>query len=124
MMDQREFEALVDEFGASAKDLVDLVETARYEQPTAIAISRLLDGREDLLAVIAKLPTLRAVSPPVDVPVHLASLRKGIAEARLALKTSPDSTAILQMVTDVGETFAATIAPLQAAGRWPKSRAR
>ncbi len=123
-MDQREFEALVDEFGASAKDLVDLVETARYEQPTAIAISRLLDGREDLLAVIAKLPTLRAVSPPVDVPVHLASLRKGIAEARLALKTSPDSTAILQMVTDVGETFAATIAPLQAAGRWPKSRAR
>ena len=123
-MDQREFEALVDEFGASAKDLVDLVETARYEQPTALAISRLLDGREDLLAVIAKLPALRAVSPPVDVPVHLASLRKGIAEARLALKTSPDSTAILQMVTDVGETFAATIAPLQAAGRWPKSRAR
>ncbi len=123
-MDQREFEAVVDEFGASAQDLVELVEQARYEQPTALAISRLLDGREDLLAVIAKLPALRAVSPPVDIPVHLASLRKGIAEARAALKTSPDSTAILQMVTDVGETFAATVAPLQAAGRWPKSRAR
>ncbi len=123
-MDQREFEAVVDEFGASAKDLVELVEQARYEQPTALAISRLLDGREDLLAVIAKLPALRAVSPPVDIPVHLASLRKGIAEARAALKTSPDSTAILQMVTDVGETFAATIAPLQAAGRWPQARAR
>ena len=123
-MDQREFEAVGDEFGASAKDLVDLVEQARYEQPTALAISRLLDGREDLLAVIAKLPALRAVSPPVDIPVHLASLRKGIAEARAALKTSPDSTAILQMVTDVGETFAATIAPLQAAGRWPRSRSR
>ena len=123
-MDQREFEAVVDEFGASAKDLVDLVETARYEQPTAIAISRLLDGREDLLAVIAKLPALRAVSPPVDIPVHLASLRKGIAEARAALKSSPDSTAILKMVTDVGETFAATVAPLQAAGRWPKTRSR
>ena len=105
----------------SAKDLVELVEQARYEQPTALAISRLLDGREDLLAVIAKLPALRAVTPPVDIPVHLASLRKGIAEARAALKTSPDSTAILQMVTDVGETFAATVAPLQAAGRWPKS---
>ena len=123
-MDQREFEALVDEFGANAKDLVDLVEQARYEQPTAIEISRLLDGREDLLAVIAKLPALRAVSPPVDIPVHLASLRKGIAEARAALKSSPDSTAILKMVTDVGETFAATVAPLQAAGRWPKTRSR
>ena len=123
-MDQREFEAVVDEFGASAKDLVDLVEQARYEQPTAIAISRLLDGREDLLAVIAKLPALRAVSPPVDIPVHLASLRAGIAQARAALKTSPDSTAILKMVTDVGETFAATIAPLQAEGRWPKTRSR
>ena len=123
-MDQREFEAVVDEFGASAKDLVDLVEQARYEQPTALAISRLLDGREDLLAVIAKLPALRAVSPPVDIPVHLASLRSGIAQARAALQTSPDSTAILQMVTDVGETFAATIAPLQAAGRWPKTRSR
>ena len=123
-MDQREFEAVVDEFGANAKDLVDLVETARYEQPTAIAISRLLDGREDLLAVIGRLPALRAVSPPVGIPVHLASLRKGIAEARAALKTSPDSTAILKMVTDVGETFAATVAPLQATGRWPKTRSR
>lgn len=124
MMDQREFEAVVDEFSASAKDLVELVEQARYEQPTALAISRLLDGREDLLAVIAKLPALRAVSPPVAVPVHLAGLRKGIAEARAALQTSPDATAILQMVTDVGETFATTIAPLQAAGRWPRTRAR
>ena len=58
------------------------------------------------------------------IPVHLASLRSGIAQARVALKTSPDSTAILKMVTDVGETFAATIAPLQAEGRWPKSRSR
>ncbi|MEO5690449.1 MAG: hypothetical protein ABIR54_24080 [Burkholderiaceae bacterium] len=123
-MDQREFEAVVDEFSANAKDLVELVEQARYEQPTAIEISRLLDGREDLLAVIAKLPALRSVSPPVDIPVHLASLRKGIVAARAALKTSPDSTAILQMVIDVGETFATTIAPLQAAGRWPKSRSR
>jgi hypothetical protein len=123
-MDQREFEAVLDEFSASAKDLVELVEQARYEQPTALAISRLLDGREDLLAVIAKLPALRAITPPVDIPVHLASLRKGIAQARAALKTSPDSTAILQMVTDVGETFATTIAPLQAAGRWPRNRSR
>jgi len=28
------------------------------------------------------------------------------------------------MVTDVGETFAATVAPLQATGRWPKTRSR
>ena len=74
--------------------------------------------------MIAKLPSLRAVSPPVDIPVHLVSLRAGIAQARAALKSNPDSTAILQMVTDVGETFAATIAPLQAAGRWPKTRTR
>ena len=65
-MDQREFEAVVDEFGASTKDLVELVEQARYEQPTAIAISRLLDAREDLLALLARLPALRAVSPPVE----------------------------------------------------------
>ena len=123
-MDQREFEAVVDEFGASTKDLVELVEQARYEQPTAIAISRLLDAREDLLALLAKLPALRAVSPPVDIPVALASLRKRIAEARAGLKTSPDSAPILHLVIEVGETFAAAVAPLQAAGRWPKSRAR
>ncbi len=123
-MDQREFEAVVDEFGASTKDLVELVEQARYEQPTAIAISRLLDAREDLLALLAKLPALRAVSPPVDIPVALASLRKRIVEARAGLKTSPDSAPILHLVIEVGETFAAAVAPLQAAGRWPKSRAR
>ena len=123
-MDQREFEAVVDEFGASAKDLVELVEQARYEQPTAVAISRLLDAREDMLTLIGKLPALRAVSPPVEVPVKLASLRSRIADARAALKTSPDSSAILHLVIDVGETFAATVAPLQAEGRWPKGRAR
>jgi len=123
-MDQREFEAVVDEFGASAKDLVDLVEQARYEQPTALAISRLLDAREDLLALIAKLPALRAVTPPVDIPIKLATLRTHIAEARAGLKTSPDSAPILHLVIEVGETFAATVAPLQAAGRWPKGRAR
>lgn len=123
-MDQREFEAVVDEFGASAKDLVELVETARYEQPTAMAISRLLDAREDLLALIAKLPALRAVTPPVAIPVQLASLRTRIAEARAGLKTSPDSAAILHLVIEVGETFANTIAPLQAAGRWPRTRSR
>jgi hypothetical protein len=123
-MDQREFEAVVDEFGASAKDLVELVEQARYEQPTAVAISRLLDAREDMLTLIGKLPALRAVSPPVAIPVQLASLRTRIADARAALKTSPDSSAILHLVIDVGETFAAAVAPLQAEGRWPKQRAR
>jgi hypothetical protein len=123
-MDQREFEAVVDEFGASAKDLVELVEQARYEQPTAVAISRLLDAREDMLTLIGKLPALRAVSPPVAIPVQLASLRTRIADARAALKTSPDSSAILHLVIDVGETFAAAVAPLQAEGRWPKGRAR
>lgn len=123
-MDQREFEAMVDEFGASAKDLVELVEQARYEQPTAVAISRLLDAREDMLALIGRLPALRAVSPPVEIPIRLASLRTRIAQARAALKTSPDSAAILHLVIDVGETFAATVAPLQAEGRWPKTRAR
>ena len=123
-MDQREFEAMVDEFGASAKDLVELVEQARYEQPTAVAISRLLDAREDMLTLIGKLPALRAVSPPVAIPVQLASLRTRIADARAALKTSPDPGAILHLVIDVGETFAAAVAPLQAEGRWPKGRAR
>ncbi len=124
MMDQREFEAVVDEFGASAKDLVELVEQARYEQPTAVAISRLLDAREDMLSLLSKLPALRAVSPPVEMPVALASLRKRISEARDGLKTSSDSSAILHLVIDVGETFATTVAPLQAAGRWPKTRSR
>src|SRR6201989_2227693 len=109
-MDHRQFEAVVDQFGASAKDLVELVEQARYEQPTAIAISRLLDAREDLLALIARLPALRAVDPPVDMPVALSDLRARIAHARTALKTSPDSKEILQLVTEVGETFAATVA--------------
>ena len=123
-MDQREFEAVVDEFGASAKDLVELVEQARYEQPTAVAISRLLDAREDMLTLIGKLPALRAVSPPVAFHVELASLRTRIADARTALKTSPDPDAILRLVIAVGETLAAAVAPLQAAGRWPKGRAR
>ena len=123
-MDQREFEAVVDEFGASAKDLVELVEQARYEQPTALAISRLLDAREDLLALIARLPALRAVSPPVEIPVPLAGLRQRIAEARAALKSSPDPSAILHLVIEVGEGFASAVAPLQAAGRWPRSRSR
>lgn len=123
-MDQREFEAVVDEFGASAKDLVELVEQARYEQPTAVEISRLLDAREDMLTLIGKLPALRAVSPPVEIPVKLASLRTRIADARAGLQTSPDSSAILHLVIDVGETFAAAVAPLQAEGRWPKGRSR
>ena len=124
MMDQREFEAVGDEFGASAKELVELVEQARYEQPTAVAISRLLDAREDMLTLLGKLPALRAVSPPVALPVALASLRKRIADAREGLRTSPDSAAILHLVIDVGETFASTVAPLQAAGRWPRGRSR
>ncbi len=123
-MDQREFEAVVDEFGASAKDLVELVEQARYEQPTAIEISRLLDAREDMLALLGKLAPLRAVSPPVELPIALASLRSRIAHSRDALKTSHDSKEILQLVSEIGETFATIVAPLQAAGRWPKSRAR
>jgi hypothetical protein len=123
-MDQREFEAVVDEFGASTKDLVELVEQARYEQPTAIAISRLLDAREDLLALLARLPALRAVSPPVELPIALASLRTRIAHSRGELKASHDSKEILQLVSEVGETFATIVAPLQAAGRWPKARAR
>jgi hypothetical protein len=123
-MDQREFEAVVDEFGASAKDLVELVEQARYEQPTAIEISRLLDAREDMLALLSKLAPLRAVSPPVELPIALASLRSRISHARDALKTSHDSKEILQLVSEVGETFATIVAPLQAAGNWPRSRAR
>ena len=123
-MDQREFEAIVDEFGASAKDLVDLVETARYEQPTAQAISRLLDAREDMLALIAKLPALRAAAAPDEVHVKLAGLPARIHAARAALKASHDSKEILQLVTEMGETYAALVAPLQAAGRWPKGRAR
>ena len=123
-MDQREFEAVVDEFGANVKDLVELVEQARYEQPTAIAISRLLDAREDLLAISTKLPTLRTVSPPVELPIKLGSLRRHIAEARAGLQSSPDSAAILHLVIEVGESFAAAVAPLQAEGRWPKGRAR
>ena len=79
---------------------------------------------EDMLTLIGKLPALRAVSPPVAIPVQLASLRTRIADARAALKTSPDSGAILHLVIDVGETFAAAVAPLQAEGRWPKGRAR
>ena len=63
-MDQREFEAVVDEFGADVQDLVELVETARYEQATAVEISRLLDAREDLLVLVNKLPALRAAEPP------------------------------------------------------------
>jgi hypothetical protein len=123
-MDQREFEAVVDELGASAKDLVDLVEQARYEQPTAMAISRLLDAREDLLALIAKLPALRGAAPPAEVHVGLALLPARINQARAELQVSHDSKTILQLVTEVGETFAAIVAPLQAAGRWPKGRAR
>ena len=123
-MDHREFEAVVDEFGASAKDLAELVEQARYEQPTAIEISRLLDAREDLLWLVGKLPALRAIDPPVDMPVSLAELRTRIAHARGELRTNPDSKEILQLVTEVGETFAATVAPLQAQGRWPRSRSR
>jgi hypothetical protein len=123
-MDQREFEAVVDELGASAKDLVELVEQARYEQPTAMAISRLLDAREDLLALIARLPALRVAAPPDDIHVRLAGLPARINQARAELKDSHDSKAILQLVIEVGETFAAIVAPLQAAGRWPRNRAR
>lgn len=123
-MDQREFEAVVDEFGADLQDLVELVETARYEQATAVEISRLLDAREDLLVLVNKLPALRAAEPPATIDVPLASLRARIAHAREALKASHDSKEILQMVSETGETFATIVAPLQAAGRWPKGRAR
>ena len=123
-MDQREFEAVVDELAADAKDLLDLVEQARYEQSTAVAISRLLDAREDLHDLIAKVPTLRATAPPADMRLGLASLRAHIGEARDGLKSSNDSKPILQLVTQVGESFASLVAPLQADGRWPKGRAR
>jgi hypothetical protein len=123
-MDQREFEAVVDEFGADLRDLVELVETARYEQATAVEISRLLDAREDLLVLVNKLPALRAAEPPAAMNVPLASLRARIAHAREALKASHDSKEILQMVAETGESFATLVAPLQAAGRWPKGRAR
>lgn len=123
-MDQREFEAVVDELAADAKDLLDLVEQARYEQSTAVAISRLLDAREDLHDLIAKVPALRATAPPADMRLGLASLRAHIGEARDGLKFSNDSKPILQLVTQVGESFASLVAPLQADGRWPKGRAR
>ena len=123
-MDQREFEAVVDEFGADLQDLVELVETARYEQATAVEISRLLDAREDLLVLVNRLPALRAAEAPASLSVPLANLRARIAHAREALKASHDSKEILQMVAETGETFAAFVAPLQAAGRWPKGRSR
>jgi len=123
-MDQREFEAVVDEFGADLQDLVELVETARYEQATAVEISRLLDAREDLLVLVNKLPALRSAEAPATANVPLASLRTRIAHAREALKSSHDSREILQMVAETGEAFAGFVAPLQAAGRWPKGRSR
>jgi len=123
-MEQREFEAVVDEFGADVQDLVELVETARYEQATAVEISRLLDAREDLLVLVNKLPALRAAEAPPSMSVPLASLRTRIAHAREALRSSHDSKEILQMVAETGETFASIVAPLQAVGRWPKGRAR
>ena len=123
-MEQREFEAVVDEFGADVQDLVELVETARYEQATAVEISRLLDAREDLLVLVNKLPALRAAEAPASMSVPLASLRERIAHAREALRSSHDSKEILQMVAETGETFASIVAPLQAAGRWPKGRSR
>ena len=85
---------------------------------------QLLDAREDLLVLVNKLPALRAAEPPATVNVPLASLRARIAHAREALKASHDSKEILQMVAETGETFATIVAPLQAAGRWPKSRSR
>ena len=39
-------------------------------------------------------------------------------------ETTPNPRRILHLVIDVGETFAAAVAPLQAEGRWPKGRAR
>ncbi len=123
-MDQREFEAVGDELGADAKDLAELVEQARYEQQTAVAISRLLDAREDLIDLIAKVPALRAVPAPVDMPLALRSLRTRIVEAREGLKSSADSKPVLQLVTELGESFADLVAPLQADGRWPKARSR
>ncbi len=123
-MDQGKFETLVDDFGASARDLVDLVEHARYEQPTAVAIARLLDAREQLLALIARLAALRAAAAPDDAPALPADLPERIAQARVALKSSSDSTTILQLTAEVAALFAAIVAPLQAAGRWPRGRAR
>jgi hypothetical protein len=123
-MDQREFEAVVDELAADAKDLLDLVEQARYEQSTAVAISRLLDAREDLHDLIAKVPALRATAAPADMRLGLASLRAHIGEARDGLKSSNDSKPILQLVTQLGESFASLVAPLQADGRWPRARSR
>ena len=123
-MDQREFEAVVDELGACAKDLADLVEQARYEQSTAQAISRLLDAREDLLVLVAKLPALRAVAPPHAMAHGLAGLPARIRHARAALKESADSKEVLQLVIELGELLATIVAPLQAEGRWPRNRAR
>ncbi|MEP6505000.1 MAG: hypothetical protein ABJD97_16785, partial [Betaproteobacteria bacterium] len=95
-MEQREFEALVDTFGTTARQLVDLVEQARYEQPTALAISHLLDARERLLALIAKLPALRAVALPDDfgAPPGLPTAAQ-VDDAKAGLRASPDATASL-----------------------------
>ncbi len=127
-MQQSEFEALVDTFGTTAKQLVDLVEQARYEQPTAMAISHLLDARERLLALIAKVPALRAApAPDGDAATATAPALPTptqIEQARAALRSSPDSAATLALAQQAVDWFAALVSPLQAAGRWPKTRAR
>jgi hypothetical protein len=122
-MEQREFEALVDTFGTTARQLVDLVEQARYEQPTAQAISNLLDARERLLVLIGKLPALRLVPAP-DIAAPTMPTAAQIEQAKAALRASPDSTATLALAQQAVDWFAALVSPLQAAGRWPKTRGR
>jgi len=122
-MDQREFEVLVDLFGTTASQLVDLVEQARYEQPTARAIASLLDARERLLALAARLPALRRVSVPDDLVVPAGRPDAAqIEQASIALRAGPDPATCLALAEQAEAWFAALVAPLQAAGRWPKGR--
>jgi len=125
-MDQTEFEALIDHFGDSTKQLVDLVEQARYEQPTAIAISNLLDCREQLLALLAKLPALRSVEAPDAPAATLAPTQDMgdlVRQVRERLRTNSDAAPVHELVRQAERDYAALIRPLEVLGRWPRRRA-
>jgi hypothetical protein len=119
-MNQTEFEALIDSFGDSTKQLVDLVEQARYEQPTALAIANLLDCREQLLALLAKLPALRRATAPDTPASRLAApqdMPALIDLARAGLQASSDPSAIVVLVRQAEQHFQTIVDPLEGVGR-------
>lgn len=119
-MNQTEFEALIDSFADSTKQLVDLVEQARYEQPTALAIANLLDCREQLLALLAKLPALRRAAAPDTPASRLAAPQDMPAlmeQARERLLSNPDPSGILALVRQAQQHFETIVDPLEGVGR-------